>query len=83
MPKMNGIEATREIKARYPDVTVVGLSVNVDGGNQVGMLGAGAALWLTKEAAVEELYEVIMRHVGRASESETSHQRLPFDVAEN
>ena len=29
MPKMNGIEATRLIKARHPDIIVIGLSVQV------------------------------------------------------
>src|SRR6478735_7207592 len=28
MPKMNGIEATARLKARYPDVAIIGLSVN-------------------------------------------------------
>lgn len=66
MPKMNGIEATREIKTRYPDITVIGLSVNADRENQAWVLESGAAFLLTKEAAVEELHEVIMRQVGYA-----------------
>lgn len=64
MPRMNGIEATTRIKARYPDTAVIGLSVNAGGDTQEAMLRAGAALVLTKEAAVEQLYEAILR-VGR------------------
>lgn len=63
MPRMNGIEATALIKARYPDVAVIGLSVNAGGENQDAMKGAGAAVLLTKEAAVEQLYAAIQQAV--------------------
>jgi CheY-like chemotaxis protein len=59
MPKMNGIEATARIKARHPEVIVIGLSVHVGGENSKAMKQAGAALLLTKEAAVDELYRSI------------------------
>jgi signal transduction histidine kinase/CheY-like chemotaxis protein len=59
MPRMNGIEATREIKIRHPNVAVIGLSVNAGAENQDAMLKAGAAALLTKEAAVERLYETM------------------------
>ena len=63
MPKMNGIEATAEIKARHPDITVIGLSVNAGGENQEAMLNAGAASLLTKEVAVEQLYGAIQERM--------------------
>jgi PAS domain S-box-containing protein len=59
MPDMNGIEATTRIKSRYPEVTVIGLSVNAGDENQQAMLKAGAMMLLTKEAAVEQLYGAI------------------------
>jgi DNA-binding NarL/FixJ family response regulator len=59
MPTMNGIEATAQIKARHPEVIVIGLSVNVSGENTKAMTQAGAALLLTKEAAVDELYHAV------------------------
>jgi PAS domain S-box-containing protein len=59
MPKLNGIEATARIKSRYPDITVIGLSVNAGGENEAAITKAGAALLLNKEAAVEELYRAI------------------------
>ena len=77
MPKMNGIEATEYIKSRYPETFVIGLSVNAAKENEEAMKRAGASLLLTKEAAVEELYEVIMCHVERARESDSSHSSLP------
>lgn len=61
MPKVNGIEATRDIKARHPHVIVIGLSVNPDGNNQLLMKKAGADGFVTKEAAVEHLYSAIQR----------------------
>ena len=59
MPKMNGIKATAQITSRFPDITVIGLSVQAGGENEVAMKQAGAAMLLTKEAAVEELYKAI------------------------
>ena len=63
MPKMNGIEATAEIKARYPETIVVGLSVNSVGDHQQAMLRAGAVRLMTKEAVVEQLYDAIQEAV--------------------
>jgi len=59
MPKMNGIQATSAIRNRYPDVTVIGLSVQNGGEMQQAMLKAGASVLLSKEAAVDQLYETI------------------------
>jgi len=59
MPKMNGIEATARLRARYPDVAIIGLSVNAGEENQQAMKKAGAMALITKEAAVDQLYAVI------------------------
>lgn len=61
MPRKNGIEATADIKARYPQTVVIGLSVQANGEAQEAMLKAGAAMLMTKEAAVDELYEGLRR----------------------
>jgi PAS domain S-box-containing protein len=60
MPRMNGIEGTAHIKVRHPEVIVIGLSVNAGRENEVAMKQAGAAMLLTKEAAVDELYRAIL-----------------------
>jgi CheY-like chemotaxis protein/anti-sigma regulatory factor (Ser/Thr protein kinase) len=66
MPRMNGIEATAQMTRTYPEIPVIGLSVNATGNNVQAMLKAGAVLLLTKEAAVNELYrrvrEVLAMH---------------------
>ena len=59
MPRLNGIEATAQIKAQYPGIRVIGLSVNAGPNNREAMLQAGADMLLTKEAAVEDLYRCI------------------------
>jgi CheY-like chemotaxis protein len=73
MPRVNGIEATAHITRMYPEIHVIGLSVNADGNNVQAMLKAGAVLLLTKEAAVNELYrrmrEILVMHAGSATVS--------------
>ncbi len=59
MPKLNGVEATAQIRARHPAISVIGLSVNAAGENAEAMTKAGAVTLLTKEAAVDELYKTI------------------------
>jgi CheY-like chemotaxis protein/anti-sigma regulatory factor (Ser/Thr protein kinase) len=59
MPKLNGIEATARLKNSYPDLIVIGLSVNAEEENQEAMKRAGASRLITKEAAVEQLYAAI------------------------
>lgn len=59
MPIMNGIEATAAIKAGHPEITVIGLSVQTGAEMQLAMRKAGAAVLLTKEAAMDQLYQTI------------------------
>lgn len=59
MPRMNGIDATAIIKSRYPEIIVLGLSVNAGDDNQAAMIQAGASALLPKEAAADHLYDMI------------------------
>ena len=61
MPSLDGIGATRLIKAQYPQIAVLGLSVNAPTYHVDAMLKAGAFDVLTKEKAVDELYSAIQR----------------------
>jgi DNA-binding NarL/FixJ family response regulator len=59
MPKMDGIAATRLLKSQHSHIPVLGLSVTGQGYQVDAMLKAGAVKVLTKERAVDELYEAI------------------------
>ena len=59
MPDLNGIEATRQIMAKSPDVKVLGLSIHCDRRFVAQMLAAGAAGYLPKDCAFEELASAI------------------------
>jgi signal transduction histidine kinase/ActR/RegA family two-component response regulator len=67
MPQMNGIDATAIIKSRHPEIVVLGLSVNAGEDNQEAMIQAGASALLTKEAAVDRLYDMIHEAVATRS----------------
>jgi DNA-binding NarL/FixJ family response regulator len=59
MPDLNGMEATRQIKAQAPGVQVIGLSMHRDVRFVSEMLRAGASGYLLKESAFEELARAI------------------------
>jgi DNA-binding NarL/FixJ family response regulator len=63
MPKMDGITATRLIKAQFPKIAVVGLSVNPKDYQEYAMAKAGAFEVLPKDSAVVELFGAIQRAV--------------------
>jgi DNA-binding NarL/FixJ family response regulator len=63
MPKLDGIAATRLIKANFPRIAVIGLSVNAEGYHQNALLQAGAYEVLSKDKAGHELYAAIQRAV--------------------
>ncbi len=59
MPNMNGMEATRQILAKTPDVKVLALSMHSDKRFVAGMLKAGAKGYLLKDCAFEEVTEAV------------------------
>ena len=59
MPDLNGMEATRQLVADYPEVRVIALSMHSDRRFVTGMLEAGAAGYLLKDCAFEELTSAI------------------------
>jgi DNA-binding NarL/FixJ family response regulator len=59
MPDLNGIEATREILSIAPDMKVVALSMHSDKRYVSEMFRAGAAGYLLKDCAFEELARAI------------------------
>ncbi len=59
MPKLNGIEATRQIKLIHPTTAVLILSAYDDDEYVFGLLEAGAAGYLLKTASGDELIRAI------------------------
>jgi two-component system response regulator NreC len=59
MPDMNGIEATRRIKADHPNVAVLALTMHEDDQYFFEMLGAGASGYVPKRAAPNDLLSAI------------------------
>jgi DNA-binding NarL/FixJ family response regulator len=59
MPELNGMDATRAIHARCPEVKVIGLSMTAEPRYVETLLAAGAAGYLLKSSAAEELLEAV------------------------
>lgn len=55
MPDLNGIEATKKIVAKNPKIKVIALSMHSDRRFMVEMLKNGAAGYILKDSAFEEL----------------------------
>ncbi len=64
MPDLNGIEATRRIRAAHPNVRVIGLSMHSTPQFVMGMLDAGAAGYVLKTEGYDELHRAV-RSVAR------------------
>jgi CHASE1-domain containing sensor protein/CheY-like chemotaxis protein/anti-sigma regulatory factor (Ser/Thr protein kinase) len=65
MPRLNGIEATRRIKAELPAVRVIGLSMHEEADMALAMREAGAENYLSKDAPSTELLRVIREAAGQ------------------
>jgi two-component system response regulator NreC len=59
MPEMDGLEATRRLKATCPESKVLALTVHEDKRYFFEMLAAGASGYVTKQAAADELVAAI------------------------
>jgi DNA-binding NarL/FixJ family response regulator len=59
MPKLNGVEATRKLKSKHPDVAVLCMSVHHEALIVDSILAAGASGYLLKGNAGQELVPAI------------------------
>jgi DNA-binding NarL/FixJ family response regulator len=59
MPKLNGVEATRRVKEKYPRTTVLVLSIHDDREYLLEVLNAGAAGYVLKDIDPDKLIEAI------------------------
>ena len=68
MPTLDGVEATRRIRAAQPDTEVVVLTTHADEASILEALQAGARGYLTKDAGIAE--------ISRAIQAAAAHQGL-------
>ena len=67
MPRMNGLEATRQIKAELPRIRVIGLSMHGDQRMAVAMQETGGAAYLSKSGSVDVLCSTIRSSMAKVS----------------
>jgi DNA-binding NarL/FixJ family response regulator len=61
MPKMDGVAAAREIRSRYPQVKIIGLSELPQQYEVFSMQKAGVSAVYYKSQATEQLYAAIKK----------------------
>lgn len=66
MPKLNGIELTRQIKESFPETAVVILTKFDDDENLFNAVRAGACGYVLKDAPIEEIKEAVREAKGGA-----------------
>jgi NarL family two-component system response regulator LiaR len=77
MPDVNGIEATRLIQARFPDLPILILSSFDDEGRVADALEAGAIGYLLKNASIHDMAKAIRAaHEGKPTLSPEATQAL-------
>lgn len=64
MPVMNGLDATRQIKAFRPDLPVIALTAYAQTGDEQRILEAGCDLYLSKPIKPNTLSEIIKKYSG-------------------
>jgi DNA-binding NarL/FixJ family response regulator len=75
MPKLDGVEATRRIRAAQPDTEIVVLTTHADEASILEALQAGARGYLTKDAGIAE--------IARAVHAAADHQALLDPVVQS
>lgn len=69
LPQMNGIEATRRIKAVVPQAQVVMLSIYDDPAHQADAVSAGACAYIPKRKMHTELIPVVAALLSHSSDT--------------
>jgi DNA-binding NarL/FixJ family response regulator len=75
MPVLDGVEATRQIRAALPETEIVVLTTHADEASILDALRAGARGYLTKDAGIAE--------ISRAVHAAAAHQAVLDPVAQS
>ena len=83
MPRVDGVEATRRIRARHPATQVIALTTYADDASIINAIRAGARGYLTKHAGADQLRQAIETVAAGEAQLEPAVQaRLLDAVAE-
>ncbi len=63
MSRMDGVEATRRIRALLPDTVVIGMSCHTSREVEGALLAVGASAFLPKELVPEKIFDVIAQEL--------------------
>ncbi len=81
MPRMNGLEVLKELRQKRPALPVLVLSMHPEERFALRVLRAGAAGYLTKESAPEDLVKAIRKAVqGGKYITPTLAEKLAYDL---
>ncbi len=84
MPRMDGIEAIRQLPERRPDVRVIALTTYADVESVLGALRAGARGYLTKDASSEDIRAAILTvAAGEAALDPSVHHHVVAALADD
>ena len=64
MPVMNGLEATKAIKEKHPDLPILALTANAFDSDRQLAMDVGCNDFLSKPVSSEECLETIKRYIG-------------------
>ena len=64
MPRMDGVEATRRIRAARPETEIVVLTTHADEASILDAMAAGARGYLTKDAGIAEITRAVQAAAG-------------------
>ncbi len=80
MPGVDGVEATRRLRAEHPSVKVIVLTTYADDRSVVSALQAGAVGYLTKDAGANEIRQALERVGDGQAVIDPAVQRLLVDA---
>ena len=64
MPVMDGLEATRQIKAKNPDLPIIALTANAFDSDRHAAMEAGCSDFLAKPVNADKCIQTIAKYIG-------------------
>ncbi|MFQ6101338.1 MAG: response regulator transcription factor [Anaerolineae bacterium] len=80
LPQMNGIEATRHIKASVPTAQVVVLTIHEDEAYRADAKAAGVSIYVPKRTMQTELVPALVKLLSSQGDSEDVKREAPNEV---